>query len=414
MVKAYHCLFAVHLLTLSLFVANVAANDYLTKEAEASVNLWEAERIFEIVSKTKATKTNILQAIDSAQDRNAVSAALNVADLDSSVFEDVLAYKLKLVFDHYHYSGIRFSSAKILARKEKSEGVKRLKSVLSSATEDLVYRLLAAGVLAEEGLPVGYSLVRETLLRDRGMDARLAAYIIVNFRRFDGALIDKKNGPKVDITGTIEKAGPEARKLYGIYTIADSVGKSAFGAGAVSHITGPKPPSLDSVHFDAVFQSCSSDSIFVFLEMKNNSNEPLEILWENPFENFSITYRETLRKHHSDTGLPSISGGTGWRGTTSNSKNSGQGASIRRILLKEGGTFGRPIRFSISGLGLGCDRVVKSAESDEYPLVVNVHGTLRLQSPNSNQADTLDISARIRKDPDTGIVSPKKDGPSGQ
>lgn len=233
-VKAYRCLFAVHLLTLSLFIANAAANDYFTREAEASGKLREAERIFEIVSKSKATKTNILQAIDSAQDPNAVSTALDVADLDSTVSNEVMADKLKLVFDYYHYSGIRFSSAKILARKEKSEGVKRLKSVLSSPKEDLLYRLWAAGALAEEGIPVGYSLVRETLLRDRGLDARLAASIIVKFRRFDGAPIDKKNGPKVDITGTIEKAGPEAKKLYGIYTIADSVGKSAFGARAVS------------------------------------------------------------------------------------------------------------------------------------------------------------------------------------
>lgn len=414
MAKAYRCLFAVHLLTLSLFVANLAANDYFTKEAEALGRLREAERIFEIVSKTKATKTSILQAIDSAQDPNTVSTALDVADLDSSVSDDLMADKLKLVFDRYHHGGIRFSSAKILARKEKSEGIKRLKSILSSPKEDLLYRLFAAGVLAEEGLPVGYSLVRETLLRDRGLDARLAANIIVKFKRFDGAAIVNKNGPKVDITGTIEKAGPEARKLYGIYSIPDSVGKSGFGAGAVSRITGPNPPSLDSVHFDAVFQSCSSDSIFVFLEIKNNSKEPLEILWGKPYENFSITYQETLRKHHSDTGLPSIRGGTGWRGTTSNTINSGQDTSIRRVLLKEGGTFGRPIRFGISGLGIGCDRVVKSAESDEYPLVVNVLGTLRLQSPNSNQANTLDIAARIRKDPDTGNLSPKKNAPSGR
>lgn len=209
-------------MALTLFVANAAANDYFTKEAEAQGELREATGRFEIVTKTKATKENILHAIDSSKNPIFVSAALGVAGLDSSIAADVPSGNLKRVFDNYPNGSIRFASAKILSRKEKSEGVKRLKSVLSSTKDDLVYRLSAAGVLAEEGIPVGYSLVRETLLNDRGLYAGFAAGIIVKFGRFDGAPIDGKNGPNVDIKETIERAGPEAKRLYGIYTIAVS------------------------------------------------------------------------------------------------------------------------------------------------------------------------------------------------
>jgi hypothetical protein len=198
-------------------MGNMTDKDYANPGIQAKAELNEARSIFKAIAKKEPNRQNLINSILDTNVQSELVPALNVLELDSQLvrFEDKAIF-LKL-FQKNPDASVKLSCGKILLKVDRVIGIARLKDLANDTSAALMPRILAASALLDCGELSGYPVVRKSFLGNSPVEARLSAWVMAGYSKFEGKPYSKKRREVIDTKKAVAGAIEPQKQLFNLY-----------------------------------------------------------------------------------------------------------------------------------------------------------------------------------------------------